>query len=142
MKASAVHLLRLYSKTRGIWQTYHEVQVNVVEAKALERRGNTLLDLLVPWVVELCGDPDLLTGNAGVLDTLTDLLLVAVGKGGIDVAVTTLKSGLHSIADLTRLGLPCSETDSRDLCASVELQLLVLWSGDHMRRKCSAIDIP
>jgi hypothetical protein len=54
----------------------------------------------VPWVVELCGDPDLLTGNAGVLDTLTDLLLVAVGKSGIDVAVTALKSGLDSVADL------------------------------------------
>jgi hypothetical protein len=103
MKASAVHLLILYYKTRGIWQTYHEVQVNVVEAKALERRGNTLLDLLVPWVVQLCSDPDLLTGNAGVFDALTDLLLVAVGKSGIDVAVTTLKSGLYCIADLTGL---------------------------------------
>jgi hypothetical protein len=103
MKASAVHLLILYSKPRGLGQTYHEVQVNVVEAKALERRGNTLFDLLVPWVVQLCSDPDFLTGNAGVFDALADLLLVAVGKSGIDVAVTALKSGLYSVPDLTRL---------------------------------------
>jgi hypothetical protein len=57
----------------------------------------------VPWVVELGGDPDLLAGNARVLDTLTNLLLVAVGKSCVDVAVAGLKRSLDSFADLTRL---------------------------------------
>jgi hypothetical protein len=86
-----------------MWQTYHEVQVNVVKTQAFERGGDTLLDALVPWVVELCGNPDLLTGNARVLDSLTDFLFVAVGKGRVDMTVATLKSGLNSFADLTRL---------------------------------------
>lgn len=78
----------------------------------------------MPWVVKLGGDPDLFTRDAGVLDTLTDLLLVAIGKSGIDVTVTSLKSGLDSLADLTRLRLPCSETDCGDLCACVELKAI------------------
>jgi hypothetical protein len=57
----------------------------------------------VPWVVELSGDPDLLAGNARVLDALTNLLLVAVGKSGVDVTVTSLERSLDSFADLTRL---------------------------------------
>jgi hypothetical protein len=57
----------------------------------------------VPWVVKLGGDPKLLTGNARVLDTLTDLLLVAVGKSGIDVAVSGLDCSLDGFANLTRL---------------------------------------
>jgi hypothetical protein len=84
-------------------QTHHEVKVNVVNAEGLQRAGDTLLDALVPWVVELGGDPDLLTGDARVLDTLTNLLFVAVGKSGVDMPVTALEGCLDSFADLTRL---------------------------------------
>lgn len=84
-------------------QTHHEVKVNVVETKALQRAGDALFNALVPWVVKLRSDPDLLTGDTGVLDTLTDLLLVAVGKRGVDVAVSSLERGLDGFADLTGL---------------------------------------
>lgn len=93
----------------------HQVQVDVVGLEILERRVDALFDAFVPWVVELGGDPDLLAGDTGVLDTLTDLSLVAVGKGGINVAVAGEESGLDSIPDLVGLGLPGTETDGRNL---------------------------
>ena len=57
----------------------------------------------MPWVVKLGGNPDLLTGYTRVLDTLADLLLVAVGKRGVNVAVSSLERGLDGFADLTGL---------------------------------------
>jgi hypothetical protein len=57
----------------------------------------------VPWVVELGSDPDLLTGNTRVLDTLADFLLVSVCKRGVDVTVSTLECSLDGFADLARL---------------------------------------
>jgi hypothetical protein len=121
MTASAVKPLKRNEKTTAL-QTHHEVQVNVVDAKGLQRAGNALFDALVPWVVELGGDPDLLAGNTRVLDTLANLLLVAVGKSCIDVAVAGLERSLDGFANFTRLRLPSSEADRGDLCAGVELQ--------------------
>ena len=106
-------------------QTYHEVQVDVVKTKALQRAGDTLLNALVPGVVEFGGDPDLLAGNTGVLDTLTDLLLVAIRQSGVDVAVASLEGRLDSLTNLTGLGLPCSKTNSGNLSASVEREVLL-----------------
>lgn len=63
-----------------------EVQVNVVSTQVLEGGVDALGDALVPWVVELGGEPDLLTGNAGGLDSDTDFRLVLVGEGSVDVA--------------------------------------------------------
>lgn len=105
--------------------THHEVQVNVVKVKALQRAVDALLDALVPWVVQLGGDPYLLTRDTGVLDTLTDLLLITIGKSSINVAVARLKGDLDSLANLTRLRLPCSKTHRRDLGASVEREVLL-----------------
>jgi hypothetical protein len=84
-------------------RTHHEVQVYIVDAQGLEGAGDTLFNTLVPRVVELGSDPDLLTRNATVLDTLTDLLLVAIGKSCVDVTVAGLERSLDSLADLTRL---------------------------------------
>ena len=93
----------------------HQVEIDVVSLEVLERRGNALFDALVPWVVKLGGNPDLLTGNTGVLDTETDLSLVAVGKGSVDVTVASEESSLDGLANLVGLGLPGTETDSGDL---------------------------
>jgi hypothetical protein len=100
--ASAMASLESNNETMA-FQTHHQVQVNVVDAERLQRAGDALFDALVPWVVKLGGDPKLLTGNARVLDTLTDLLLVAVGKSGIDVAVSGLDCSLDGFTNLTRL---------------------------------------
>ena len=81
----------------------HEVKVDVVGLEVLERGGDALFDALVPWVVKLGGNPDLLTGDTRVLDAETDLSLVAVGQGSVDVAVTSEESGLDGFANLVGL---------------------------------------
>lgn len=98
----------------------NQVQVNVIGTEVLERGINALSHTLVPGVVQLGGEPDLLAGHAGVLDTRTDLGLVAVSQSSVNVAVTGEKSVPHGHADLIRLGLPCSQTDGGDLSTGVE----------------------
>lgn len=56
----------------------HEVEINVVNTERLQGRVNSLLNALVPWVVELSCEPDLLAGNARVLDATSDFGLIAV----------------------------------------------------------------
>lgn len=98
----------------------HQVQVNVIDAQILQGRGNTRLHTVVPGVVELGGDPDLLAGDTGVLDTGTNLSLVAVGKGGVNVTVALQQGIPNSHADLIGLGLPSSQANGGDLVTSVE----------------------
>lgn len=97
-----------------------EVKVDVVGAEVLEGRLNALGHAGVPGVVQLGGEPDLVAGDARVLDTGTNLGLVAVGEGGIDVTVAGEKGIPHGHANLIGLGLPCAQTDGGDLVAGVE----------------------
>lgn len=98
----------------------HQVKINVIGAEVLERGFNSLRHNVVPGVVQLGGEPDLIAGHAGILDTGTDLGLVAISQSSVNVAVAGEKSVLHSLTDLVRLGLPCSQTDGGDLSAGVE----------------------
>jgi hypothetical protein len=66
----------------------HEVQVDVVCLQVLQRGCDALVDALVPGVIELGGDPDLLAGNARVNDALADLCLVAIRKGAESLSGT------------------------------------------------------
>ena len=79
----------------------------------------------MPRVVELGGDPDLLTRNARVLDSLTNLVLVAVGQSSVDVAVSSEERGLDSLADLIGLALPCTQTNLGNFGALIEKSVLV-----------------
>ena len=58
-----------------------KVEIDIVEAKVLQRGVNALSDTVVPGVVKLGGNPDLLGRDTRVLDTLSNLGFVAVGKG-------------------------------------------------------------
>lgn len=58
----------------------------------------------------------------GLLDALTDLVLISVAEGSVDVTISRLDSVLDSVGDLTRARLPCSQTKGRDLSAGVELK--------------------
>lgn len=74
----------------------------------------------MPGVVELGGEEDLVACDAGSLDAIADLLLVAVGEGGVDVAVAVAEGGLDGVLDLVGLGLPRPQADGGDLGARVE----------------------
>ncbi|KAH0238702.1 Aldo/keto reductase, partial [Aureobasidium melanogenum] len=90
------------------------VGIDVVGLEVLERRGNALLDALVPGVVKLGGNPDVLAGNAGVLDTKTDLVLVAVGKSSVNVTVPRPTAGI-----LAPCILSIHVTSRKDMIADV-----------------------
>lgn len=114
----------------------NQVEVDVIGAEVLERGIDSLSHALVPGVVQLGGEPDLLAGHAGVLDTGTNLGLVAISQSSINVAVTGEKGVSHGNADLIGLGLPCSQTDGGDLGTGVEGvglpadgDWLMRWSG-------------
>lgn len=86
---------------------------------------------MVPGVVQFGGDPDLVAWHARVLDTGTNLGLVAVGQGGVDVTVACQQGVLHSLADLIGLGLPGAQANGGDLVPGVEgvslpIKMLVL----------------
>ena len=61
----------------------HQDQVDVVGSETLERLVNNLGDILVLHVVDLGGEEDLLSGNARVLDTGTNLGLVTVSLSAV-----------------------------------------------------------
>lgn len=65
----------------------HQVQIDIVHAQILERRLNALLYLVVPGVVQLGGEPDLVAGHTGIADACANLGLVAVGQSRVNVAV-------------------------------------------------------
>jgi len=47
-----------------IMVAYHEIKIDIVNTEVLERSVDSFLDALVPRVVELGGNPDLVTGHA------------------------------------------------------------------------------
>lgn len=98
----------------------HEVEVDVVGLEVFEGLCNGLGDALVPGVVELGGEPNLLTGDARGNDAVANLFLILVGKSGINVAVAVLEGGLDSELDLVGGGLPGSQADGGDLGTRVE----------------------
>lgn len=98
----------------------HQVQVDVVHTQILEGRGNAIFDPVVPRVIELSGDPDLVAGNTGIANARTNLGLVAIGQGCVDVTVALQQGVLDRLADLIGLGLPGSQADGGDLVTGVE----------------------
>lgn len=98
----------------------HEVQVDVVGLQGGEGLLDGLGDALVPGVVELGGQEDVLAWHARGLEAVADLLLVAVGKGRVDVAIPGLQRGLDGRLDGVRRGLPGPQADGGDLGTRVE----------------------
>jgi hypothetical protein len=98
-------MISLYARTDV---TYHQVQVDVIHAQTLQRRLNSLLHPLMPRIVQLGGDPNLLPRHTRVFNAQPDFLLVAIREGGVDVAVAGLERNSYCVADLAGFGLPCS----------------------------------
>ncbi|KAI6773611.1 hypothetical protein HG531_000460 [Fusarium graminearum] len=100
-----------------------ELQNTKLLEGVVKSTSNLLRAVLV--VPKLSGDEDVLTLKArdlaeGLLDTLTNLTLVLVDLGKIEVTVASLKGLVDTIADLTGSSLPCAVADLGDLPARVE----------------------
>jgi len=79
----------------------HQVQIHVINTKRLERGVNTLIDALVPRVVEFGGEENLFAGDTRCFDTLANFGLVAIGKSSVYVAVTFAEGNLDSVGDFS-----------------------------------------
>lgn len=121
-----------------------KVKVEVVEAElskaVIESRGNIIgLVLRVP---ELGCDEEVLALDAlaeGPLESLSDLLLVAIDLGKINVLVAGLESLVNGGLDLTGLSLPCSESQLTVALLSVRVHndvLLITEVLTGWRRRC------
>jgi len=100
--------------------SYHKVQVNIVDTQRLQRGGNAVFDAVVPWVVQLSRNPDFLARDTGILDSLANLMFIAIRKSSIDMSIPLLQSNFYSFAHLIGLGLPGSEADGGHLGPGVE----------------------
>lgn len=98
----------------------HKVEVDIVNTERLQRRGDSLRNALVPGVVELGGDEDLFTGDTGGADSSSDFGFVSIGKGGVDVTISSAEGVLDGLLDGAGLGLPGSQSDEGDGSTGVE----------------------
>lgn len=107
----------------GAWPV-HEIQVDVIRAQRLQGRVNALSNTLMPWVIKLSRQPDLLSWDSGIFDPASNFGLVAICKSGIDVSVSFSQGNFHSLLNLVRPGLPSTQANSWDFGARVELEFL------------------
>ena len=95
-----------------------QVQVEVVETELAQGLATGSLNIVVVIVPQLRGDVELGTGNSrldALRDCLSDLLLVSIDLGGVDVAVSVLKNGLlYHLLGVLRVE-EGSKTNDRDL---------------------------
>jgi hypothetical protein len=97
----------------------HQVEIDIVNAQILEGGLNALLNLVMPGIVQLSSEPDLVAGHARVTNTSTNFGFVAVGQGRVNVTIALQEGILDSLPDLIGLGLPSSQTDGGDLVTGV-----------------------
>jgi len=77
----------------------------------------------VTGVAQLARDEDVRAVHAGGVDGLTDLLLVAVHLGGVDVPVTGLQGGGDGLGGVLGLDLEHAESELGDRLAVVQHDL-------------------
>lgn len=90
----------------------HQVQIDVFQIEVLQAGIQSLRNARVPRAPKLCGNEDIRALETGrgeaVLDTLADLVLVAVDVGGVNVSVTGLDGMGYTGSGFARSSLPCS----------------------------------
>lgn len=114
-----LEMMRLIIRIRRA-RPMHQVQVNIVNPQIRQTVVNRLRNALVPWVIQLRCQPELVARYTGGFDAGANFLLVLVREGCVDVAVSGAEGVLDGFGDFVGLGLPCSETDGGDFVARVE----------------------
>jgi hypothetical protein len=79
----------------------HKVKVEILYAEFVERVLDGLTNVVVVELEQFGSDPNLLAGNTGEFDTLSDLVLVLVTPGTVDVTVTRFESVTDGITHFT-----------------------------------------
>lgn len=74
----------------------------------------------MPCVIQLGRQPYFFSWDTGVSDSLPNFMLVPIGKRGIDMTISLVKSNLDRVAHFVGLTLPCAEADGWNLVAGIE----------------------
>jgi hypothetical protein len=114
----------------------HQVQIEVIQAQIAQGlfKGRGYVPRRVLVVPELGGDPEISSRDGGitraaadrVLQHGTDLGLVAVDRGAVDVAVSDADRVAHRFGHLPgtdRIGTEGAEPDGRDDSARVSFEI-------------------
>lgn len=95
--------LRIFCHRR---RPMHEPKIQIRGIELLQRAEQRLLGVSVVRVVQLGGQEDIFSFHAGSFDPLSNLGLVAVGSGGVDVSIpSVLERVLDGMLDLPWFGL-------------------------------------
>ena len=81
----------------------------------------------MPGIIQLGGQPYLLSWDTRVFDTLSDFMLVPIGEGGIDVSVAFLESDLDGVTNFVGFALPGAKADGWYLIARIESEGFARW---------------
>lgn len=116
----------------------HQIEVDVVQAKALKGGFEALRNTVVPGVIQLGGDPDLTARDARISDTIADLGFIAICKSTKGISVSIVEPGLarcdsrinmaialqqsilNGLTDLIGSRLPGTKPNGRDLGPGVK----------------------
>lgn len=76
-----------------------QVEVDIVGSKTLQGAVDAVLHAMVPGVVQLGSEPDLVSWYTRVLDSAADFGFIAIRKSGVDVAVSGSERILDCLLD-------------------------------------------
>ena len=98
---------------RAVAGPVDQPQVDVVGAEHLEAPAQRLQRLAGPVGWELGGEEDVVARHSAVRQRATDLSLVAVHRGGVEVPVAGLEGGRGGADGVVALDLPGAEAEQR-----------------------------
>jgi len=115
----------LYVAVVGRHRPMDQIEIHVVDLEPLEARVEGPSRLLVPMIVveALRRDEHLAPIEAGSANCLTDGCLVAICRGGVDVAIADFECLCHGLRGLGGRDLEDAEAELRDLRAAAQRDL-------------------
>lgn len=114
LKSSPQGLSALGTRARAVDQEQVDVAALVDLVHTLDERLVCLL-LILSWGQDLGGDEDVLAVNVGLLDSITDQLLVGVVLRTVNVTVASLESSQTRPLASRAMRLVDTETEGGDL---------------------------
>ena len=84
----------------------NKIQIQVIQTQVVQGTLDCRLRSFVAGILhpQLCGDKQFFTGNAAFLQSGTYRLLVHIGGGGVDQAITETDSVQNRLLTLCRVG--------------------------------------
>ena len=103
----------------------HQIQIQILHAQItqclIQRRLDVLRRML--GIPQLAGEEDLLAGDPGIANSLSNFRLIAIDSGAVDVPVSLAQGDFHGAFDFVRGCLPSAEAHGGYWGAGVESEM-------------------